>query len=108
MTTMSKLLTTSDICSIGEIGEVVWLECYFDGHTSLQPYMFDIGFTQKPVMINGNDNFYNLYESDVKDRIESAFGETWKDKRYRWWNSKPDDKTRENCNEWNYISAAPT
>ena len=100
---MSKILTTHDICSIDEIGEVVWLECYFDGHTSLQPYIFDIDFTQKPVMINGNDEFYNLYESEVKEHIASGFGIRWNDKRYRWWNSRPDNKTREECKEWEYI-----
>lgn len=99
-----SILTTSDICFISEIGKVVWLECYFDGHTSLQPYMFDIGFTQKPVMINGSDNFYNLYESDVKEHITSGFGTRWHDKRYRWWDTKPDDKIREECNEWEYVN----
>ena len=100
---MSKILTNYDICCIYDIGRVVWLECYFDGHTSLQPYMFDIGFTQKPVMINGNDNFYNLYESDVKEHIASGFGIRWHDKRYRWWDSRPDNKTREECDEWEYV-----
>lgn len=101
---MNKILTNYDICSIGEIGKVVWLECYFDGNTSLQPYMFDIGFTQKPVMINGWDNFYNLEESYVKEHITSGFWIGWHDKRYRWWDSKPDDKIRKECDKWEYIN----
>ena len=104
---MSKILTTSDICSIGEIGEVVWLECYFDGHTSLQPYMFDIDLTQKPTMTNARDEFYNNWENDVREHITNCFGTSWRDKRYRWWDSKPTDEERNNCSKWYYILAAP-
>ena len=100
---MVKMLTIKDICSIDETGRVVWLECYFDSHTSLQPYMCDIDPTQKPVMINAWGSFYNLEEDDVKEHIANGFHTYWKDKRYRWWDSKPNDETRKNCNEWEYI-----
>ena len=101
---MANILTNKNICAINEIGQVVWLECYFDGHTSLQPYMFDIDWTQKPTMTNARDEFYNLEKSDIKEHIIKSFGTHWNDKRYRWWDSKPDDKIRKNCNEWEYIN----
>lgn len=104
---MSKILTTSDICSIGEIGEVVWLECYFDGHTSLQPFMFDIGFTQQSMIINGNNYFCNNWENEVKEAVKEMFAEKWRDKRYRWWDSKPTDEEMDMYDEWEYISTAP-
>ena len=93
---MSKLLTTHDICAIDEIGRVVWLETYFDGHTALQPFMFDIGFTQ-PIMINGNNYFCNNWESEVEESIAQMFAEKWRDKRFRWWDSKPANEERDSC-----------
>lgn len=56
---MARILTNEDICAIGDFGKIVWLECYFDGHTTLRPYMWDIDFTQKPVLINGWNAIYN-------------------------------------------------
>lgn len=97
---MARILTNEDICAIGDFGEVVWLECYFDSHTSLQPYMWDIDFTQKPVLINGWHTIYNDWPAQLHDDIIDLFASHWKDKRYRWWDSEPTDEERENNKEW--------
>lgn len=99
---MANILTNKDICTIGELGEVVWLECYFDGHTSLQPFMYDIDFTQKPTLVNANNWMYNTYAPDLHDDIVELFDFQWKDKRYRWWNEYPSEEESKN-NKWEYI-----
>ena len=100
---MANILTNEDICAIGDFGEVVWLECYFDGYTSLQPFMWDIDFTQKPTLVNANNYMYNTYEPWLHDSIIDLFGSQWQDKRYRWWDSEPTDKERKDNEKWTII-----
>lgn len=94
---MANIIDTEEICGTCDIGEVIWLECYFDGHTCITPFMYDLDYVeQQPVITNANDCFYNSFSNVLEKNIMELFHERWKNKQFRWWDSKPTDEERNN------------
>ena len=77
-----------------DVGSVVWLETYYDGKTGIEPFLVCIDFTQKPVIINGWDSFYNISEQELNDDIVNSFYDEFTVRKFRFWSSKPTDEQR--------------
>ena len=97
---MANILTNEEICEIGGFGDVIWLECYFDGNTSLEPFMTDISPYQNPVIINARCTIISSFPSEIHENIICSFNSAWKNKRYRWWDSRPSIEERKNNEGW--------
>lgn len=87
------VMTLSQVVS-AEIGTVVWLECYFDGRTSIEAFLVDMDASQKPVLINGRDMFFNVYEDELNNQIIDKFDKSYEAKKYRFWSFLPTDEQR--------------
>lgn len=77
-----------------KFGQTIWLESYFDGITSLEAFLVDIECSNKPVLVNGRYEFYNLDAIEIDEAILSTFHEKYKVKKYRFWSDKPTEEQR--------------
>ena len=89
-----RVLTLEEVIT-SEFGQTIWLESYFDGTTSLEAFLVDIECSNKPVLVNGRYEFYNLNTKELDEEILSTFHEKYKIKKYRFWSAKPTKEQRE-------------
>lgn len=94
-----KIISLRDVVC-ADVGNVVWLETYYDGATGIEPFLVCIDFTQKPVIINGWDSFYNISEQELNDGIVNSLDDEFTVRKFRFWSSKPTDEQRE-ATPWN-------
>lgn len=87
------LLTFEEVVT-APIGTVVWLEAYFDCRTGLEPFLVDIDTTQKPVICNGKDTYYNTWGDELAEQIIDSFAEEYKDRKIRFWSARPTEEQR--------------
>lgn len=88
-----KIISLRDVVC-ADVGTVVWLETYYDGKTGVEPFLVCIDFTQKPVIINGWDSFYNISEQELNDDIVNSFDDEFTVRKFRFWSLKPTDEQR--------------
>lgn len=88
-----KIISLRDVVC-ADVGNVVWLETYYDGRTGIEPFLVCIDFTQKPVIINGWDSFYNISEQELNDGIVNSLDDEFTVRKFRFWSSKPTDEQR--------------
>lgn len=89
-----KIISLRDVVC-ADVGNVVWLETYYDGKTGIEPFLVCIDFTQKPVIINGWDSLYNISEQELNDDIVNSFSDEFTVRKFRFWNARPTDEQRE-------------
>lgn len=94
ITQQPHVMTLEEVIT-SKFGQTIWLESYFDGITSLEAFLVDIECSNKPVLVNGRYEFYNLDAIEIDKAILSTFHETYKVKKYRFWSAKPTDEQRE-------------
>ena len=88
-----KVISLRDVVC-ADVGNVVWLETNYDGKTGIEPFLVCIDFTQKPMIINGWDSFYNISEQELNDGIVNSFDDEFTVRKFRFWSSKPTDEQR--------------
>ena len=89
------IITIDEVVSNGTLGDVVWLETYYDGKTGIEPFMIDVDISsQMPVLVNAHDEYINGRAQELIDQITETFSESAIDKRFRFWSAYPTDDER--------------
>lgn len=96
---MAKLLTANDAIQM-PIGDVLWIEYWFDGIFACEPFLNDIDNSQKDVITNARKEYIVAGEEDLKNDIRESFSEHWKVKKFRFWDGYPTKEESDTEKEW--------
>ena len=69
--------------------ETVWLETYFDSHTTIEPFLIDFLEDGTEVLANARCELTRSSEEELNEQILDTFHPSYNVKKYRFWYNQP-------------------
>lgn len=88
-----KIISLRDVVC-ADVGNVVWLETYYDGATGIEPFLVDIDASYDTVLVNARDQYYLSDSKYLEEQVRESMDSDVADKKFRFWSSKPSDEQR--------------